>query len=195
MDLCDEALAEFNALVHEVRDLGREEPLAAALATVDPEGRPSTRTVLVKHHDLRGFVFFTNFNSRKGRQLLATRHASLCFYWHELRRQVLVDGEAGAIDDDDADKYWRTRSRDAQVAAWASKQSEPLINRKQLANSMKEAKARFDDFEQVPRPPHWSGFRLSPSRIEFWRSGWSRLHERVCYSVEGDQWQRQLLNP
>jgi pyridoxamine 5'-phosphate oxidase len=195
MDICEQALKKLHELRAEVRALGLVDPDAATLSTVDTYGRPSSRTILVKQVDARGFVFFTNFNSRKGRQLLANPNASICMFWQQLRQQVLIDGEAQPIDDDAADQYWRTRTRDSQLAAWASHQSEPLSDRALLTERMAAAKEKFRDLHEVPRPLHWSGFLLVPRRIEFWRVGWSRLHERVCYEHSDTGWERHLLYP
>lgn len=195
MDPYDEALNRLDLLLAEARALDLPEPAAMTLATVDIRGRPSARTVLLKHVDARGLVFFTNFNSRKGRQLLANPNASLCLFWQELMQQVLVDGSTVAVDDAEADRYWRSRARDSQLAAWASHQSEELDARATLERRVAELRRRFDDAPDVPRPPHWSGFRLVPRRLEFWRVGWSRLHERTCYELGEAGWRRFLLNP
>ena len=195
MGICEEALQQLDELMVEVRALGLTDPSAATLSTVDTYGRPSSRTILVQRFNASGFVFFTNFNSRKGRQLLANPNASICMFWQQLRQQVLIDGEAHAVDDADADGYWRTRTRDSQLAGWASHQSEPLPSRAVLNERVKGAKEKFRDLHEVPRPLHWSGFLLVPRRIEFWRAGWSRLHERVCYEDSDNGWERQLLYP
>jgi len=190
-----EAIARFRDLLERARATDLREPTAVSLATADADGRPTCRTVLLKLVDERGFVFFTNFQSRKGRQLEANPRAALCFFWQPLFEQVLVEGRVDAVDGHEADEYWRTRDRDSQLGAWASEQSQTLPDRATLETRLREHHDRFKD-DLVPRPPHWSGFRVVPDRIEFWRSGWHRLHERVCYEREGDgPWHVRLLFP
>ena len=184
----------FRAWAEEAVRAGREEPDAAALATVDAEGRPSARMVLVRGVDERGFVFYTNLESRKGRELPADAPSALCFWWPALAKQVRVEGRAAPVADAEADAYWRTRARDSQVAAWASKQSE------ELRGGAEELKARFDELSkslppEVPRPPHWSGVRIVPDRIEFWEGRLHRLHHRVLYERQGKGWATRILSP
>lgn len=184
----------FSDLFERAKHTGLREPGAMTLATADARGRPTCRTVLLKILDDRGFVFFTNFNSRKGGHLAENPRASLCFFWQTLFEQVLVDGTVEIVADDEADGYWRTRPRDSQLGAWASDQSEPLDSRETLDKRLTGYDEQFID-DQVPRPPHWSGFRVVPDRIEFWRSGWHRMHERECYVRTQDGWSLSLLNP
>ena len=175
------------------------EPDAAALATVDSEGNPSVRVVLVRSVDERGFAFYTNLESRKGRELLGGASpggapAALCFWWPVLTKQVRVEGRAKQVPDADADAYWATRARESQVAAWASRQSA------ELTGSRDELLARYAELTrslppQVPRPPHWSGFRIEPRRIEFWEGRPHRLHQRVLYTREGRGWIAKTLGP
>ncbi|HHB12417.1 MAG TPA: pyridoxamine 5'-phosphate oxidase [Chromatiales bacterium] len=194
-DLYEEALRRFSELLEEAKKTELPEPTAMTLATATPEGRPSVRTVLLKHHDARGFVFYTNLNSRKARQLRDNPHAALCFYWQPLARQVLIEGTAELVDSEEADRYWATRPRDSQIGAWASLQSEPLESRAVLERRVEETRARFRD-RNVPRPPQWGGYRVVPRRIEFWAAGWHRLHERICYEQTGSgRWHRRLLYP
>ncbi len=185
---------QFEDLLERAKQTELREPTAMTLATADRSGRTTIRTVLLKMFDARGFVFFTNVNSRKGRQLADNPRASLCFFWQTLFEQVLVDGTVQTVDAADADRYWSTRPRDSQFAAWASLQSEPLDSRATLEARLADFHTQFVDVD-VPRPPHWSGYRVVPERIEFWRSGWQRLHERVCYERAGDAWSVALLNP
>jgi pyridoxamine 5'-phosphate oxidase len=170
------------------------EPDAMALATVDPDGRPSCRYVLLKAFDRRGFVFYTNLGSRKARALVANPHASLCFYWAPIEKQVRIDGAIEPVTDAEADAYFATRPREFQVGAWASRQSEALDGRSSLEQRVEEARRRFDG-GTVPRPPFWSGFRVVPSSIEFWTRDPQRLHERERYDRAGDGWTRTLLFP
>jgi pyridoxamine 5'-phosphate oxidase len=189
-----EAMARFQALFARAGEAGLREPTAMNLATVDADGRPSSRMVLLKKVDERGFVFYTNLESRKGRELAGNPNAALCFFWEPLMEQVRVEGVADPVSDEEADAYWATRSRDSQIGAWASRQSEPLDSRESLEKRFDEIKARFRN-RPVPRPPHWSGYRLRPALIEFWVGADSRLHQRTRYRKRGETWTVDLLNP
>jgi pyridoxamine 5'-phosphate oxidase len=184
----------FNAWFAEA---GKSEPNdanAVALATVDAAGRPSLRMVLLKGCDARGFVFYTNFESRKGRELLATGRAALCFHWKSLRRQVRIEGPAAPVDAAEADAYFASRDRGSQIGAWASLQSQPLAGKMELMGRVARYAAQFG-VTRVPRPPHWSGFRLAHERIEFWQDGRFRLHDRLVYERDGAGWKTGLLYP
>jgi len=170
------------------------EPDAMVLATVDADGRPSARHVLLKALDPRGFVFYTNLESRKARAIAAHPFASLCFYWAALEKQVRIEGTVERVSDGDADAYFATRPRESQIGAWASDQSATLASRAVLEQRIAEARARFDG-QVVSRPPFWSGFRVVPLSIEFWTRDLSRLHERERYTREGERWIRTLLYP
>ncbi len=170
------------------------DPNAMTLATVDDQGRPSARTVLLKGADERGFIFFTNHASRKGRELAGNPHAALVFYWKDLERQVCVSGTVGRIPEDEAERYFHSRPRGSQIGAWASKQSVPIPNREFLEARWKEIEARFP--EQVPLPVFWGGYVLRPERIEFWQGGASRLHDRFQYTRQPDgSWKIERLSP
>jgi pyridoxamine 5'-phosphate oxidase len=169
-------------------------PNAMTLATVSADGRPSTRMVLLKDHGADGFVFYTNFKSHKGRELLANPNASLCFYWKSLGRQVRIDGPAHPVDDAEADAYFATRARGSQIGAWASAQSETVDSRAVLEGRVRELTATYEGAE-VPRPPHWSGFRLVPDRIEFWTDRPDRLHDRELFLRDGGGWLYERLQP
>jgi len=169
-------------------------PTAVALATVDGSGRPSVRMVLVRGLDERGPVFYTNLDSRKGRELAANPSAALCFYWKALDRQVRVEGTVEAVSDEEADAYFATRDRRSRIGAWASKQSQPLAGRLELEQRVAKYAARYA-VGAVPRPPFWSGFRLRPVQIEFWRQMPFRLHERIVYHRTANGWTTERLYP
>ena len=170
------------------------EPTAAALATADAAGRPSVRMVLLKGFDERGFVFFTNLDSRKALDLKANPWAALCFFWQPLEVQVRVEGAVDAVSESEADDYFALRQRGSQIGAWSSLQSRPLASRAELEERIRQTEARFRDGE-IPRPPFWSGFRVVPDRIEFWSGQPSRLHDRELYIREDDGWRVERLYP
>jgi pyridoxamine 5'-phosphate oxidase len=170
------------------------DPNAMALATVGPDGMPSVRMVLLKEADPRGFVFYTNYQSRKGEHLLADPKAALSFHWKSLRRSVRIEGEAEPTSAEEADAYFATRHRSSQIGAWASDQSRPLEGRYALETRVAKFAAKFG-IGAVPRPPHWSGFRVKPRRIEFWEDRPFRLHDRLVYLREGEGWTTMRLYP
>jgi pyridoxamine 5'-phosphate oxidase len=173
-------IAVIKQWIEEAGQTDLRNPTAMALATVDADGRPSVRTVLLKGLDERGAVFYTNRNSRKGRALDANARAALVFYWDALQRQVTIEGPVSTVSDAESDAYFASRPRGAQIGAWASDQSEPVEGRAALEARVWDALKGYHD-RDVPRPPHWSGFRVAPTRIELWQGRLDRLHDRVEY--------------
>jgi pyridoxamine 5'-phosphate oxidase len=195
MRLYEEALQGVQALLEQAARLGLDYPTAMTLATVDEQHRPSARTVLLKGIDQGGFVFYTNQSSRKGAQLAANPRAALLFYWQALHRQVEIDGSIERVTDAEADEYWLTRPKESRIGAWASQQSQVLASRENLEKLYQRYAEQFGD-GPIPRPPHWSGYRLLPERIEFWEERPFRLHLRTCYQKNQDgHWTVNLLNP
>lgn len=187
-------ISQFDLWLHEAVDAEPVNPNAMTLATVSADGRPSTRMVLLKGHDGQGFVFYTNYNSLKGRELLANPYASLCFYWKSLGRQVRVDGRSAPVSEAEADAYFASRPRGSQIGAWASEQSAPVKSRSVLEERVRALTEKYDGTE-VPRPPHWSGFRVVPDRIEFWTDRPDRLHDREVFERDGAGWRVQRIQP
>jgi pyridoxamine 5'-phosphate oxidase len=172
------------------------EPNAMVVSTADAEGRPSSRTVLLKQYDEQGFVFYTNYDSRKARELSENPYVSLLFPWHPMARQVIVTGTARRTGRDETAAYFRTRPHGSQLGAWASAQSSVISSRDELDAAYEELSARYPEGEQVPVPPHWGGFRVAPRTVEFWQGRENRLHDRLLYVVEPDgSWRAERLSP
>lgn len=184
----------FEQWFAEARDSEPNDPEAMAVATAAPDGQPSVRMVLLKGYGPEGFTFYTNRESRKGEELGANPQAALLFHWKSIRRQVRIDGPVAEVSREEADAYFETRPRDAQIGAWASEQSRPLDVRETFESRIAEFADRFES-QDVPRPPHWSGFRVKPERVEFWSDRPFRLHERRLFIRVADGWAERLLYP
>ncbi|MEU5977976.1 pyridoxamine 5'-phosphate oxidase [Streptomyces sp. NPDC047315] len=187
-DLALTPMDQFVRWFHDAVTAGLHEPNAMVVATATPDGRPSSRTVLLKEYDSRGFVFFTNYESRKGREIGANPYVSLLFPWHPIARQVVVTGTASRIGRDETAAYFRSRPHGSQLGAWASRQSSVISSRKELLDAFDELAARYPEGEQVPAPAQWGGIRVEPQTVEFWQGHQDRLHDRLRYvrTEDGD---------
>jgi pyridoxamine 5'-phosphate oxidase len=190
----DDPIAIFQTWFAEAVDSGIQEPSAMTVATVDANGYPDARMILLKGVDERGFVFYTNLGSAKAQALMHDSRVALCFYWLEIGKQVRVRGRANIVSDEEANAYFATRPRLSQISAWASKQSQPMRSYFELEASVAKTALRFG-LGKVPRPPFWSGFRVTPERIEFWMQKPFRRHERIVYERAANSWRKQWLYP
>jgi len=194
MSLSQEIIEEFNRSFKKARVSGEPEPTAMVLATSDGKGYVTSRTVLLKALDENGFVFFTNTQSRKGKQMLVCPRVAATFLWKASGCQVQLVGTVSQVSDEEADAYFSTRDRGSQIGAWASQQSEPLDSRESLINRASELERKYEGME-VPRPRHWTGYVLSPEIVEFWTQREFRLHDRFLYTLKEEIWTKQRLNP
>ena len=186
----------FEKWFEEAKKKEINDPNALALGTANKDGIPSVRMVLLKDFNKKGFVFYTNLKSQKGNEIKKNPYATMCFHWKSLLRQIRIVGKLDQVDDKTADDYYNTRAYDSRIGAWASKQSSILKSRDELLNNLKKYKNKFNDKDNVPRPDYWSGWCLKPSSIEFWLDGDNRIHERLKYTLKGDNdWTRDLLSP
>jgi pyridoxamine 5'-phosphate oxidase len=193
-DLADDPIAQFSIWFEHARAAEIPEPNAMSLSTVAPDGRPSSRIVLIKNIDARGFDWFTNYDSQKGRELAANPYAALLFHWVELERQVRIEGKVERVPEAESEAYFNTRPLLSRLAAVASAQSTPVADRAALEQQLLEAGNIYGD--KPVRPPHWGGYRLVPDRLEFWQGRRSRLHDRIVYTLEaGGAWRKQRLQP
>jgi len=192
----DDPFALFGAWLSEATESEINDPTAMAVATVDPDGMPNVRMVLLKGFDAAGFVFYTNFESAKGRELTASGKAALLFHWKSLRRQVRIRGPVSTVSEAEADAYYASRPRGSRIGAWASQQSRPMEGRFALEKAVARYTAKFG-IGEIPRPPHWSGFRITPLQIEFWHDRPFRLHDRIVFSRadDGADWTKDRLYP
>ncbi|KQV26629.1 MULTISPECIES: pyridoxamine 5'-phosphate oxidase [unclassified Microcella] len=195
-DVAADPIAQFTAWMAEAAERGVYEPNAMVLGTIDPDGQPSIRTVLLRGVDERGFEFYTDYTSRKGRALLANPAVSVVFPWYTLHRQVIVFGEAHPVEREASEDYFARRPRGAQIAAWSSDQSQPIASREALEEKVRDTEERFRDDETVPRPERWGGFRIAPHRVEFWQGRTSRLHDRLVFrAAVGGGWELERIQP
>jgi pyridoxamine 5'-phosphate oxidase len=190
----NDPIVRFKELLAQAEQVGIRPYNAAAFATTGKDLQPTVRMLLLKGVDDRGFVFYTNLQSRKARQLTDNPRASACFWWPQLQRQVRIEGRVELVSDQEADEYFASRPRGSQVGAWASNQSSELSSRDELLATVAFVTAKYKD-QAVPRPPHWSGYRLVPERIEFWKEQPERLHERDVYTSQANGWKITLLAP
>ena len=191
----DDPFIVFRQWMSEAEKNEINDPNAVALATVNESHQPDVRMVLLKEFNNNGFIFFTNLNSKKGTDLQKIPKASMCFHWKSLLRQVRISGDITLISDNDADEYFNSRPYLSRIGAWSSNQSKPMETRDAFLNKIEEYKNKFADENNVPRPKHWSGFLLSPKRIEFWKDVEGRLHQRLEYLKDNNAWRKQILYP
>ena len=187
-------IAQFSVWMNEAVSSDLQEPNAMTLATANKAGIPSARTVLLKGFDKRGFVFYTNYESSKAEELKENPVASLLIFWAELERQVRIIGKVDKVSQQESEKYFSSRPRDSRLGAWASKQSGVIADRETLENKFKEMKERFEG-KEIPLPPFWGGYRVIPHKIEFWQGRESRLHDRICYTLDAGSWKIERLSP
>ena len=193
--LLADPLEQLSAWVTEADEAGIYEPNAMVLSTIDPDGEPSSRTVLLRGIDEYGLYFYTDYGSRKGLALLANPSVSVVFPWYRQHRQVLLFGHATPTDPDVSDAYFQTRPRGSQIGAWSSEQSRPIESRAALEAKVREMETRFEGEESIPRPESWGGFLIEPQRIEFWAGRTSRLHDRISFEREAEGWSTTRLQP
>ena len=199
LDICfmdeDNPFVLFKHWMSEAEKKEINDPNAVALATVNETNQPDVRMVLLKEFNNNGFVFFTNLNSKKGSDLKKNPKASMCFHWKSLLRQVRISGDVSLISNNDADEYFNSRPYLSKIGAWSSNQSKPMEKRDSFLNKIEEYKNKFSDQNNVPRPKHWSGFLLSPNKMEFWKDVEGRLHQRLEYLKDTNFWKKQILYP
>jgi pyridoxamine 5'-phosphate oxidase len=193
-DLLEDPFAQFELWFSQAAEAGVPEPNAMTLSTVSPEGRPSSRVVLLKEMTKEGFVFYTNQQSRKGHEISANPYASLLFFWSILEQQVRIEGDVAMVDEEEADTYFRSRPSGSRLGAWVSEQSTVIPSRAWLDERLERFSKDFDQME-IPRPPHWGGYLIKPTLFEFWQGRENRLHDRFIYLPHGDGWKIERLSP
>jgi pyridoxamine 5'-phosphate oxidase len=193
-DASADPTAQFRIWFEQALAANLHEPNAMTLATATPDGKPSARVVLLKGHDERGFVFYTNYEGRKGREMERNPNAALVFYWGELERQVRIEGRVGRVPESESDAYFASRPRGSRLGAWASEQSRPAEGRDALESRLRELEREYEG-RRVPRPPFWGGYRVEPEAIEFWQGRENRLHDRLVYRRGDGGWKMQRLQP
>lgn len=194
-EISKDPIKQFSVWFDEAVDAIKTDPNAMLLSTVSKEGKPSCRTVLLKGYDENGFIFYTNYTSRKARHIEENPEVSLTFYWPGLMRQVHIEGKAEKVSAEKSDSYFNTRPSSSRLSAWASHQSEKVEDREQLEKQLKEVEKRFAG-KEIPRPPHWGGYSVKPERIEFWQGRLNRLHDRICYTQQKNgEWEFERLSP
>jgi len=191
----DDPFVVFKQWMTEAEKNEINDPNAVSLATVNESNQPDARIVLLKKYNNKGFIFFTNLNSKKGTDLKHTPKASMCFHWKSLLRQVRVSGNISLISEKEADEYFNSRPYLSKIGAWSSNQSKPMETRNEFIKKIDEYKKKYNDNNDIPRPKHWSGFLLSPTRIEFWKDVEGRLHQRLEYTKVSNSWKKQILYP
>lgn len=187
-------ISQFSVWMNEAIESNLLEPNAMILSTANKNGIPSARTVLLKGFDEKGFVFFTNYMSAKAKDLGENPNTALLFLWLELERQIRITGKVEKLSNEESEKYFSSRPRESQLGAWASKQSSVIANRKVLEEQYEDMKRKFDG-KEIPLPPFWGGYRVNPQRIEFWQGRESRLHDRICYTLDAGKWKIERLSP
>ena len=192
-DVAADPIAQFEKWFVQAQGAGMVEPNAMTLASSTRDGHPSARIVLLKGFDARGFVFFTDYRSRKGAELESNPNVSLCFWWGELQRQVRITGTVARASREESEAYYRTRPHGSRIGAWASHQSAPLASREPLEREVARLEQKYPD--DVPLPPHWGGYRVTPEAVEFWQGRPSRLHDRIVYTRDGGAWRIGRLSP
>lgn len=195
-DINPDPMQQFALWFQQAVDADLIEPNAMTLATASPEGKPTARIVLLKGFDERGFVFYTNYESDKGKQLIANPQAALVFLWHKLERQVRIEGRVEQLDATESDEYFHSRPKASQLGAWASAQSQAITSRQVLEENLAALETKYANATEIPRPPHWGGFRVIPHQIEFWQGRPNRLHDRLVYYGQDDgNWKISRLSP
>lgn len=194
-EVAPDAISQFSKWFSDAMSAGLTEPNAMTLATATASGKPSARIMLLKGFDERGFIFYTNYLSRKGQEITKNPYASLVFFWQELERQVRIEGTIEKVDEKESEQYFHSRPKGSQIGAHASPQSREIEGKDVLLNSLHHLEEKYKDGGEIPKPPHWGGYLVRPQVIEFWQGGQSRLHDRIVYKLENNHWKIVRLAP